>query len=89
MNPDIYASSGQQTGPEGCLSFPGVSGNVTRAKVIKMRYQDRYGKPHDVEVKDFFARVILHELDHLDGVLFVDRVGFHERQEMLAGFQRL
>lgn len=89
VNPEIYDAKGTQTGMEGCLSFPGVGGEVTRAKVIKFRYQDRNGKHHDVEVKDFFARVVQHEMDHLDGFLFIDRVNFNQRQVLLSEYQKL
>lgn len=89
VNPEIYESSGRQVGVEGCLSVPGVSGEVARAKVVKFRFQDRHGKPHDMEVKDFFARVVQHEMDHLDGMLFVDRVSFNQRQEIMQDYQRL
>jgi peptide deformylase len=87
VNPEIYESSGRQTGPEGCLSFPGISGEVERAKKIRVRFLDRYGKPRDLEAKDFFARIIQHEMDHLDGILLIDRVGFGARQELLAHYK--
>ncbi|MDP3920197.1 MAG: peptide deformylase [Candidatus Omnitrophota bacterium] len=86
-NPDIYESSGEEVGLEGCLSLPGVSGEVRRAKVIRMRYQDRFGKSHDAEIKDFFARIIQHEKDHLDGILLIDRVDFNQRQAILSKYQ--
>lgn len=89
VNPEIYEAKGTQTDKEGCLSFPGVVGDVTRAKVIRFRFQDRHGNPHDVEVKDFFARVIQHELDHLDGFLFIDRVNFNQRQVLIDEYQKL
>ena len=87
VNPEIYETSGSEKGPEGCLSFPGISAEVVRAKKIKLRYQDRNGKKHDAEVRDFFARIIQHELDHLDGVLFIDRVDFAKRHELLSLYQ--
>lgn len=89
VNPDVYETSGQETGVEGCLSLPGVSGDVARAKKLRLRYQDRSGKRHDIEVKDFFARVIQHEIDHLDGILLIDRVSFNKRQEILSQYQLL
>lgn len=89
VNPEVYESSGRETGVEGCLSLPGVSGDVVRAKKLKMRYQDRFGKHHDIEAKDFFARVIQHEMDHLDGMLLIDRVSFNQRQEILSQYQLL
>lgn len=89
VNLEILESSGREMGMEGCLSLPGVSGEVARAKKLKVRYQDRFGKPHEMEVKDFFARVIQHEMDHLDGVLLIDRVSFNKRQEILSQYQLL
>ena len=89
VNPEIYEQSGRENGVEGCLSLPGISGEVPRAKKIRFRYQDRHGKAHDVEAKDFFARVIQHEIDHLDGILLIDRVDFNQRLKLLAEYQRL
>lgn len=89
VNPEIYDARGQEIGIEGCLSLPGVSGKVTRAKKIRVRFQDRHGKPHDIDVQDFFARIIQHEIDHLDGILLIDRVDFDKRQQLLAGYRRL
>ena len=89
VNPEIYESTGRELGMEGCLSLPGVTGEVARAKRIRLRYQDRYGKPQDMELKDFFARIIQHEMDHLDGVLLIDRLDFNKRQQVLAQYQVL
>ncbi len=88
VNPVIYESVGREKGMEGCLSLPGISGEVIRAKKIRVRFLDRHGKAHDIEAKDFFARIIQHEMDHLDGVLMIDRVDFNQRQQMLAEYQR-
>lgn len=74
INPQITAqSSDQLIGPEGCLSFPGLYGDVIRAKTITVRYQDLDFNEHTEEFSDFFARVLQHEIDHLNGVLLVDR----------------
>jgi peptide deformylase len=89
VNPEILESSGREIGAEGCLSVPGVTGEVARAKKIKLRYQDRNGKSHTVDLKDFFARICQHEMDHLDGILLIDRLDFNKRQEALAQYQRL
>ncbi len=89
VNPEILESSGREMGLEGCLSLPGISGEVARAKKIKVRYQNRNGEWHEMQARDFFARVIQHEMDHLEGVLLIDRVDFNKRQELLAAYQRL
>jgi len=70
INPVILKADGEQTGLEGCLSIPGVQGNVTRPNRVKVRAQDRHGAFFEVESTDFTARVICHEFDHLDGKLY-------------------
>jgi peptide deformylase len=57
---------------EGCLSIPGIRGDVTRPLKIKIRYQDLHGKEHTLETEGMFARILQHEIDHLDGKLFID-----------------
>jgi peptide deformylase len=70
INPIILEEAGSQLGPEGCLSFPGLFGDVSRPNEIKIRAQDKFGNFFVLEAKEYFARVILHEMDHLDGILF-------------------
>ncbi|MDR3309959.1 MAG: peptide deformylase [Oscillospiraceae bacterium] len=72
INPEIAASSGEQTGSEGCLSIPGTFGIVTRPKLVKIRAQDRDGKEFEVWGAGLTARAFCHETDHLNGVLFTD-----------------
>lgn len=72
INPEIIASSGEQTGNEGCLSFPGEWGEVTRPMRVTVKAQDRNGSSYTVEGTELLARAFCHELDHLDGILFVD-----------------
>jgi len=71
INPIILESDGAEEGLEGCLSVPDMQGIVTRPTRVKVRAQDRYGKPFEMEYTDFTARVACHELDHLDGKLYV------------------
>ena len=74
INPRIVESSGEQTGQEGCLSVPGKSGEVTRPNYVKAVALDIDMKPFEVEATELFARAICHELDHLDGPLYVEKV---------------
>ncbi|CAM3743482.1 peptide deformylase [Mesobacillus thioparans] len=74
INPVVLETSGEQTGPEGCLSFPGLYGEVTRPNQVKVRAQNRKGKTFEIEAEEFLARAILHEIDHLHGVLFTTKV---------------
>jgi peptide deformylase len=74
VNPEITAFSGENIDFEGCLSFPGFSGNVKRAETVKVKYQDRNGIEKTIERSGRMARCIQHEIDHLDGILFIDRM---------------
>ncbi|RJQ33948.1 peptide deformylase [Candidatus Parcubacteria bacterium] len=74
VNPEItFASKEKDTSEEGCLSLPGIFGNVSRPKKIHVKYQDLDGKVVKEKVKGLKAIVIQHEVDHLDGILFIDR----------------
>ncbi len=73
INPEIIHAEGEQTGPEGCLSVPGRSGVVTRPNIVTVRYQDRNGDEYEATAEEFLARAFCHELDHLDGTLYVDK----------------
>jgi len=74
INPEVVSQEGEQFGPEGCLSFPGLVGDVRRAKKCKVRALNRHGEVFEVEGEDLLARAFLHEIDHLNGVLFTDFV---------------
>lgn len=74
INPRIVASSGEQTGQEGCLSVPGKAGVVTRPNYVKVVAMDRNMKPLELEGTELLARAICHELDHLEGCLYVEKV---------------
>ena len=73
INPQILGSSGSQYGIEGCLSVKGKWGDVKRPKKVTVKAQDRYGKWFKIVAKDFFARAVCHEYDHLDGILYIDK----------------
>ena len=74
INPKIIETDGKQTGHEGCLSVPGKSGIVTRPNYVKATALDMDMQPYEVEAEELFARAICHELDHLDGHLYVEKV---------------
>ena len=74
INPEIIASSGEQTDSEGCLSVPGKAGMVTRPNYVKARAFDENMKPFEIEGVGLFARAMCHEFDHLDGHLYVEKV---------------
>ncbi len=74
VNPEILSKDGEVLGREGCLSVPDWVGVVPRAREIRVRYKDLHGDTQELESSGFEARVIQHEIDHLNGVLFVDRV---------------
>ncbi len=74
INPEIIEWDGFAVGREGCLSVPDYTGNVIRAERILLHAQDRYGQPHEYRCEGYEARAVQHELDHLDGMLFLDRL---------------
>ena len=80
VNPVIVSRSGSESGEEGCLSIPGILDDVTRAFRIKLRGLDEWGTPIEIEAEDYLSRALQHEVDHLDGVLFVDRLSLLKRQ---------
>ncbi|HET8850950.1 MAG TPA: peptide deformylase [Ktedonobacteraceae bacterium] len=75
VNPEIIKAEGEELGTEGCLSIPGYVGdNIRRATKVTVRGQDAHGKPIRVNAEGWFARILQHEIDHLDGILFLDRL---------------
>lgn len=85
VNPEIVEVDGEQTGREGCLSLPGRQGVVTRPMKVKVRYQDRNGDAYELETEGFEARAICHELDHLDGRLYIDVMSRELTEEEIQG----
>ncbi|MBE6987872.1 MAG: peptide deformylase [Ruminococcaceae bacterium] len=83
VNPEIIKREGKQEDAEGCLSFPGIYGMVTRPNVIQVKYQDRNGKWVMRTAEGFTARAFCHEIDHLDGVCFVKHVTRYLKPEEL------
>ena len=74
VNPEIVESQGCVLGLEGCLSVPGVEGEVARAETVLVRGMDEKGSPVTVRAQGLLARAIQHEIDHLDGILFIDKL---------------
>ena len=74
VNPEITHWEGYEPGREGCLSVPDYTGNVIRATKIRLSALDRFGEPLEYEMEGYEARAAQHEIDHLDGMLFIDRV---------------
>ncbi|MFD0959383.1 peptide deformylase [Paenibacillus chungangensis] len=72
VNPVILEREGEQIGPEGCLSIPGINGDVRRAERIVVEGQDAAGERFTIEAKGYFARAFQHEIDHLNGILFTE-----------------
>ena len=85
INPKIVATAGEQTGNEGCLSFPGEYGMVERPNFVKVRAQDRNGDWYEVEGEELLARALCHEIDHLNGVVFKSKVSrMLDPEELMA-----
>ena len=81
INPEIISMEGEQIGPEGCLSIPGLTGEVKRAMKCKVRALDRNGNEFEMEGEELLARAFQHEVDHLDGILFIDLVTRFYRED--------
>ncbi len=81
VNPEIVKTSGEQTGQEGCLSCPGKWGNVTRPMKVTVKAQNRFGEEIKIKGTELLARALCHEIDHLDGILFLDKATFEEDEE--------
>lgn len=90
LNPRIlWRSEELVVEEEGCLSLPGVWAEVPRPKAVRVEYQDGDGRRHVLEAEGLNARLLLHELDHLDGVLFIDHLAPAERQRVLRVFREV
>ncbi len=81
INPVIVQQKGEQNGWEGCLSVRGKSGIVSRPMKVKLTFQDRNGDKYLLQAKGFFARAICHELDHLDGILYIDKASHVQKND--------
>ena len=74
INPEVVYTEGEQTGNEGCLSVPGKCGQVTRPMKVRVKTRNIDFEWEEIEGEELFARAMLHEMDHLDGILYVDKV---------------
>lgn len=89
INPKITSKKGKAWGQEGCLSFPGIFGEVKRAIKIRVEAVDPSGEPIEFMAEDFLARVIQHEMDHLTGILFTDRFSPAEKIKVKGQLEEL
>lgn len=89
VNPQLEFLSEREMGGEACLSIPGVSGDVDRARTVICRAMDIEGQEVEFEAEGLLARVLQHEVDHLDGILFIDRLDAEERRRVAEELQEL
>lgn len=89
FNPEIIAKEGSQHDKEGCLSFPGVGGSVTRAQQVTCQYLDENNRPQIITARGFLARALQHEIDHLNGILYVDHLSALERLSFATKLKKL
>lgn len=89
VNPEILDKSGSEVGEEGCLSMPRIYGQVPRATWLRLRGLDEHGEEIEFEARGFAARIIQHEYDHLEGILFPDRLDIITREDKLREWQQV
>ena len=89
INPEIISVEGEQTGDEGCLSFPGLFQTVKRDMRVIVRAQDVNGAVFEADLTDLAARCVLHETDHCDGIVFLDRMTLLKRELAKRKIKRL
>jgi peptide deformylase len=89
INPVVKAVGGPATGPEGCLSFPEIYADITRPDVVDVQALDREGKPIEFRCGGLLARVVQHEVDHLHGILFIDRMEKATKADLRPELERL
>jgi len=89
INPQVDLGVASEMGTEGCLSFPEITGEISRAKSILVRGQDLEGNPVEIETTGFLARAIQHEVDHLNGILFSDRMSSAAKTSLSSRLKRL
>lgn len=87
VNPVLELGPDEQCGPEGCLSIPGLAYDTRRARTVVARGQDMWGEPVVLEGSDLLARCVQHETDHLDGILFIDRIDAESRKAAMRAIR--
>lgn len=88
INPEVIGLEGKQVAQEGCLSAPGVADDLERAERVRVRYLDRQGKSCELEAEGLLARAIQHEVDHLDGHLYWDRLSKVKRDQLKQQYRK-
>lgn len=88
VNPRIVRSAGTISSEEGCLSIPGLTETIERAAAVEVEYQDRSGEPRVVAGTELLARALQHEIDHLEGILFIDYLGPLKRRMVVREWRR-
>ncbi|WP_297571354.1 peptide deformylase [Helicobacter sp. UBA3407] len=88
INPEIVEKDGEIVFSEGCLSVPEFYEDIKRANTIKVVYQDRFGKPQEIVAQDYLAVAFQHEIDHLNGVLFIDKLSIVKRKKFEKGLKQ-
>lgn len=88
INPEILTQEGEIIYQEGCLSVPGYYEDVKRAEFVKLRFQNRFGETKEMEVQELLAVCIQHEIDHLDGHLFIEKIGYNKRKKFDKEFKK-
>ena len=89
VNPQILSSEGREKGEEGCLSIPGFTSIVERPRKIKVQAEDPEGRSVELNAEGMLARVICHEVDHLEGVLYLDHISFLRRDVIKRKIRKL
>jgi peptide deformylase len=89
INPEVLETTGKQVEEEGCLSLPEIREKVSRAAWVKVKAQNERGEWFEVEGEELLARAILHEIDHLNGVLFIDRISRLKRELVLRKIKKM
>jgi peptide deformylase len=89
INPEVVSKEGKQVEEEGCLSLPDIREKVQRAAKVKVKAQNEHGEWFEVDGEELLARALQHEIDHLDGVLFIDRISRLKRELVLRKIKKL